>query len=150
MKTERAGLILVNMLLLLAFMLFTQDGKSQDMPSFLSRDPAYWYNQYQTEHTRAEGLEKSGRTAIDGLQATVRVANDTIASQNRTIVTLSDKLNAQTEARSKAEAERKLAITELDKLRGKTWAGRQIRLVRDQLSAVGAVALAVVTLKLIF
>ncbi|CCH54499.1 hypothetical protein BN8_03675 [Fibrisoma limi BUZ 3] len=141
MRRERNCLILINLMLAIAGLLLVECAKGQalSMPAHLSRDPAYWYNQYQQQRVLNEGLKQSGLTAITGLEKGLKSANDTISRQNRTIVTLTDQVNRQTGRAEAAEAALKPVTDERDRLKGKTWAGKLLRKARDGLAVVGGV-----------
>lgn len=149
MKRERTLLILVNLLLMLAMGLMSYSAHSQSLPFYLNPDPAYWRNLYEQEHKRAEGLEKDGQRAIQGLQASLQVANNTIAAQNKTIVAQNEDFQSMKTERDK---ERKRAEDCAGK-QPKTWAGRQLQKIgntgKNILAGVGAATLAGFTLKLI-
>lgn len=149
MKRERIGLLLTNALLTLAGLLLSQCLWAQSMPGYLSRDPEYWWRQYQTERTRADGLERAGSTAINGLTGSLAAANDSITVLNR-------KLTRQQERAETAEAKADTLqnrVVELEGKQPKTWAGKQLRRLgngtRNVLAGIGAVAVAVTTIKII-
>ncbi|UFH52536.1 hypothetical protein [Spirosoma sp. KNUC1025] len=124
-------------LLLMAGLLLCQLASAQTRPTFYNPDPDYWYNQYQLEHNRAEQLERTGKTAISGLQASLQVANDTIVSQDQKIKAYKKKTDLLTDRAETAEMALKPVTEERDKLKGKTVAGKLIRKARDGLAVVG-------------
>lgn len=148
MRTERIGLIVVNLLLLLAFGLLNQAG-AQTMPIYANPDPGYWYSQYQQEHVRAEGLETFGKSAISGLQGSLKAANDTIVGQNKTVIRLSEAVEVGSKENADCSERRAVAETERDRLKGRTWAGKVLRRTRNGLAGIGGVWIAVSVLKLV-
>ncbi|MVM34367.1 hypothetical protein GO755_30325 [Spirosoma sp. HMF4905] len=143
MKNERIGLLLVNLLLALASVFFFSPAPAQQLPTFFNPDPAYWYGQYLVEQARADGLERSGKTAITGLQASLKLANQRLAKQDTTIAILTTDRNTETERAN--QAEKQLAICEADK--PKTWAGKQLAHLGTGLKWVGGATLVYLGLK---
>ncbi|QHV99242.1 hypothetical protein [Spirosoma endbachense] len=137
MKAQRIGLIIVNLLLLYAGVMLFSMAQAQSLPMYINQDPGYWYNLYQEEQARANGLEQYGRTAIYGLSESLKAANDTIIKQNATIVRLVKERNGQTDRAVKAETALKPVSDELAKYEGKTIAGKAIRKVSNALKYVG-------------
>ncbi|QHV96309.1 hypothetical protein [Spirosoma endbachense] len=138
MKRERLLLTIVNILLFCAGMLLCQMAQGQStIPMYANQDPGYWYNLYQEEQARANGLEVSGKTSIDGLKASLSAANDTIIKQNATLVRLVKERNGQTDRAVKAEIALKPVRDELAKYEGKTNAGKAIRKVSNALTYIG-------------
>ena len=134
------------MLLCLGASAQTMPGR--DLPAFFNPDPSYWYNEYQSEHARAEGLAQSGKTAISGLQASLHEANETITQQNRTIAELVTDRDNATDRAVNAETALKPVTDERDRLKGKTKAGRLLRKARNGLAYVGGVVIFIATLKI--
>ena len=154
MKRERIILIVATAfvwfcLLMLALFAGAQTTAYQldelEMPGYLSRDPAYWWRLYETEHSQKLSLIESGQTAISGLQKSLKAANDTIARQNAVIRIVVTDRNAATGRAVMAET--KLIACEADK--PKTWAGRQLRKARNGLAIVGGAAVVILTLRLV-
>lgn len=148
MKTLRIGLIVVNLLLITVLVLLYQGGNAQQLPAVFNQDPNYWYGQYVAEQARATGLEESGTKAINGLTASLNAANDTIQKQNNTIVRLVKERNGQIDRAVKAETALAPVQQELDKAKGKTWAGKALRKVRDGAAVVGGIVIAGIVIKL--
>lgn len=142
MKTERTLLVLINMLLIVAGALIAHGATAQTVPTVINPDPVFWYNQYQAEHTRAEGLERAGSTAIKGL-------SDSLASANSRIVLLGGSVQAETKRAATAEAALIPVTKERDRLKGKTWAGKGLRKIRNGLAIGGGLKVAYEILKLL-
>lgn len=142
MKRERTCLILINLLLMLAsgLIAYAASGQALSMPAHLSRDPAYWYNQYQAERLKNEALKSTGTKAIGGLESDLDAANEIITRQNQTIVEQTQRGDRERDRADAAEARVKPLQQKIEKLEGKTWVGKQLRKARDGLAAVGGVA----------
>lgn len=139
---------MVNLLLITVLVLLYQGATAQQLPSVFNQDPNYWYGQYVAEQARATGLEESGTKAIKGLTASLNAANDTIQKQNNTIVRLVKERNGQIDRAVKAETALAPVQQELDKAKGKTWAGKALRKVRDGAAVVGGIVIAGIVIKL--
>lgn len=152
----RRGVALVSLALLLAGLLLAAGARAQPpgaqlttLPVYVNQNPGYWYELYQKENTRAEGLVKSGRTAISGLQRSLDSANRVITEQQERIELFSDEVGLQYARAEVAETALKPVTDERDRLRGRTWAGRLLRKGRNVSAGVGAVWIGVKVLKLV-
>lgn len=144
-KRELLLMRLACALLFIASLTLTLSAGAQ-IPAFLNPDPTYWYNQYQTEKTRADVLYNSGNTAIKGLQSSLDKANQTITNQNDEIVKQTKRGDTERDRADAAEVALQPCQDENDRLKGKTKVGRLLRRARDGLAVVGGVAVCAVVL----
>lgn len=121
--------------LLIALVLCYTGTYAQEMPSYLSRDPEYWYRLYESQRESYESLAKDSNTAVDGLQKALKAANDTITRQNTRLRELATYANKQSDRGDGLAM--KLAISEGDK--PKTWLGKLWRRAEPGLAVFGVV-----------
>jgi hypothetical protein len=135
--SDRILIYVASALLFFAGAMLHSMANAQTLPMYANQDPGYWYTLYQEEQARANGLEVSGKTSIDGLKASLRAANDTIIKQNATIVRLVKERNNQADRATQAEGQLKPVSDELANYEGKTIAGKAIRKVSNALKYIG-------------
>ncbi|QHV94015.1 hypothetical protein [Spirosoma endbachense] len=145
--SDRILIYIASLLLFFAGVALCSMASAQTLPMHANQDPGYWYNLYQEEQARANGLEASGRTSIDGLKASLKAANDTITKQSATIVRLVKERNNQADRATLAEKQLKPVSDELAKYEGKTIAGKAIRKVSNALKYVGGVTIIIIGVK---
>ncbi|GAB3948304.1 hypothetical protein GCM10028805_22360 [Spirosoma harenae] len=119
-QNDKPLMWLVCSLLFVASILFGLGARAQSFPSILNPDPEYWRKLYLTEKARADNLARYGTTAIAGLQASLKAANDSIVRQNEAIVIVATDRNSETDRANKAESK----VAKLEKDRPKTKLGK--------------------------
>ena len=152
-RKDRLLLYLVALLLFSAGLLMCGLAKGQampgalTMPAHLSRSPEYWYSQYTSEHLRAELLERSGHTAISGLQADLTKANSRITEQNKTITAVVSDRDLNNDRAVNAETK----LAQCEGKQPKTWAGKQLKKVASGIktgfAVVGIIAIPILFIR---